>query len=72
MEVIRGLRARTQLGQIDGQADRQAKQIDGLIEKMRSQIVPDAAPGACLLAPAVTHLRTETVKMRLKESNFAE
>jgi hypothetical protein len=53
MKIVGGLRARTQLRQIDLHTHRQAKQIDDLIKQMRPQIVPDAAARTALLAPAL-------------------
>ncbi|MNV65787.1 hypothetical protein D3C71_1585050 [compost metagenome] len=66
MEVVRCLCARTQLRQIDRHADRQAKQIHRLVQKMRGQIVPDTTSRTGLFAPAITHLRTEAVEMRFE------
>ena len=51
---------------------RQAKELERLVDQMRAQVKPQAAPGDVLFAPAHAHFRAEAVNMRLQMFNLAE
>ena len=72
MEIVGRLRPRAQLGEINGHADRQAKQADRLIEKMGAKIEPDPAPRAAPLPPAVAYPGTIAVEVRFEIADFPQ
>ena len=64
--------ARTLTCEIGVQAVWQAKQLQCLIDEMRSKVEPDSAAGPGSFAPAAAHFGTEPVDMRFEVRNLAD
>jgi len=71
VEVIVGFRGRPLREYIGGDGLWHSEQLKGLIEKVRAEIVPDAAAGLLRLAPARLDCGSEAIPMRLVERNCA-
>ena len=66
VHVVRRLRAIAQACDIDADRLGQAEQLHGLVDQVRSQVVPQAAAGRVVLAPAVLYDGAEAVEVRME------
>ena len=63
MEEVIGLGAGSLLSQIQPQSFRLTEELQGLIQQVGAQIVPETTPRYRLLAPAIPNLGAETVEV---------
>ncbi len=72
VKIVGGLRAGPKLREVHRDAYRQAKQHHDLVEQMRREVIPYAAARTRLLTPALAHLWSEAIEMRLEVTHLPQ